>query len=53
LIKGSEKSLSFPSHVLDKETYQNMRRTDTLDYALFEAYEKLKKKRDEHDPADR
>ena len=53
LIKGSETALGLPNHVLDYETYQNLRRTYTLDYALFEAYERLKLKRGEHDPADR
>ena len=42
-----------PNHVLDNETYLNLRRTHTLDYALFKAYEKLKLKRGEHDTADR
>lgn len=53
LIKGSENSRAFPNHVIDKETYENLRRIHTADYLLFEAYEKLKFKRHMRDPADR
>ncbi|KAI9462690.1 hypothetical protein HD554DRAFT_2175805 [Boletus coccyginus] len=61
IIKGSEKSLSYPDGFLDEETYcslaarsnptfANQRRTL---YAIFEAYCKLKKERRHHDVADR
>ncbi|KAI0247856.1 hypothetical protein BJV78DRAFT_1285222 [Lactifluus subvellereus] len=52
-IKGSEKSLDYPNRALDREAYENLRNTHTLDYALFEAYQKLKLKRSERDFADR
>jgi len=61
IIKGSEKSLSYPDGFLDEEaycslparsnpTFANQRRTL---YEIFEAYCKLKKERRQHDVADR
>ncbi|KAI9566710.1 hypothetical protein HD554DRAFT_2040083 [Boletus coccyginus] len=61
IIKGSEKSLSYPDGCLDEEaycslparsnpTFANQRRTL---YAIFKAYSKLKKERRHHDVADR
>ena len=49
-IKGSEKSLEFPNRALDKITYEGL---TNRDYALFEAYQKLKRERHERDIADR
>jgi len=52
-IKGSEKSLDYPNRALDREAYESLRNTHSLDYTLFEAYEALKRKRGERDLADR
>jgi hypothetical protein len=52
-IKGSEKSLDYPNRALDREAYENLRNTNGLDYALFEAYQNRKLKRGERDLADR
>ena len=52
-IKGSEKSLEYSNRVLDREAYEDLRNTQTVDYAIFEAYQKLKLKRGERDIADR
>ena len=52
-IKGSEKSLDSPNHALDKDAYENLRNNHRVDYALFEAYQRLKSKRGERDLADR
>ncbi|KAH9016161.1 hypothetical protein EDB85DRAFT_1898307 [Lactarius pseudohatsudake] len=49
-IKGSEKSLEFPNRALDRGTYESL---TNRNYAVFEAYQKLKRKRRERDPADR
>ncbi|KAI9436975.1 hypothetical protein H4582DRAFT_1816019 [Lactarius indigo] len=49
-IKGSEKSLGFPNRALDKGTYESL---TNRNYAVFEAYQKLKRERRERDPADR
>ena len=49
-IKGSEKSLEFPNRALDKGTYESL---TNKNYALFEAYQKLKRERHERDIADR
>ena len=49
-IKGSEKSLEFPNRALDKDTYEGL---TNRNYALFEAYQKLKRERHERDIADR
>lgn len=50
IIKGSEKSLEFPNHALDRATYENLTNGN---YSLFEAYQKLKRERRERDLADR
>jgi len=52
-IKGSEKSLDNPNHALDKGAYETLRNNHRVDYALFEAYQRLKFKRGERDLADR
>lgn len=52
-IKGSEKSLDSPNHALDKDAYETLRNNHRVDYALFEAYQRLKSKRGERDLADR
>jgi hypothetical protein len=52
IIKGSEKSLEFPNRVLDRDTYESLR-VSNGNYALFEAYQTLKRKRNERDLADR
>ncbi|KAI9510706.1 hypothetical protein F5148DRAFT_1177323 [Russula earlei] len=52
-IKGSEKSLEYANRALDRESYEGFRDSHRLDYALFEAYQKLKLKRGERDLADR
>jgi hypothetical protein len=52
-IKGSEKSLEHPNRALDREAYENLRNNHRVDYAMFEAYQKLKSKRRERDLADR
>jgi hypothetical protein len=52
-IKGSEKSLDYPNHALDKDAYENLRNNHRVDFALFEAYQRLKSKRGERDLADR
>ncbi|KAH8984682.1 hypothetical protein EDB92DRAFT_2117025 [Lactarius akahatsu] len=49
-IKGSEKSLEFPNRTLDRGTYESL---TNRNYAVFEAYQKLKRKRRERDLADR
>ncbi|KAH9172884.1 hypothetical protein EDB89DRAFT_2229130 [Lactarius sanguifluus] len=49
-IKGSEKSLEFPNRALDRKTYESY---TNRNYAVFEAYQKLKRERRERDPADR
>lgn len=49
-IKGSEKSLEFPNRALDKSTYEGL---TNRNYALFEAYQKIKLERNERDIADR
>ncbi|KAI9453661.1 hypothetical protein BJY52DRAFT_1418183 [Lactarius psammicola] len=49
-IKGSEKSLEFPNRALDRGSYESL---TNRNYALFEAYEKLKRERRERDLADR
>jgi len=53
MIKGSKNLQAFPNHMIDKETYENHRHMHTVDYLLFEAYEKLKFKCHMQDPADR
>ncbi|KAI6022560.1 hypothetical protein EDC04DRAFT_2606960 [Pisolithus marmoratus] len=61
IIKGSEKSLEFDDGTLNKITYCGLpsRSNPTfsgqreLVYALFEAYSKLKRQRQDHDIADR
>ncbi|KAH9065001.1 hypothetical protein EDB87DRAFT_1756197 [Lactarius vividus] len=50
IIKGSEKSLESPNHALDKGTYETL---TNRNYALFEAYQRLKRERRQRDPADR
>ena len=50
IIKGSEKSLEFPNHALDRVTYESLTNGN---YSLFEAYQKLKRERRERDLADR
>ena len=52
-IKGSEKSLEHPNRALDREAYEKLRNNHRVDYAMFEAYQKLKSKRGERDLADR
>jgi len=52
-IKGSEKSLEYPNRALDKDAYEDLRNNHRVDYALFEAYQRLKSKRGERDLADR
>ena len=52
-IKGCEKSLDYPERALDREAYEKLRNNHIVDYAVFEAYEKLKSKRGERDLADR
>ncbi|KAI9462689.1 hypothetical protein HD554DRAFT_2288449 [Boletus coccyginus] len=61
IIKGSEKSLSYPDRFLDEEAYCSLparsnptfaNQRGTL-YEIFEAYCKLKKERRQHDVADR
>jgi hypothetical protein len=52
-IKGCEKSLDYPERALDREAYEKLRNNYMVDYAVFEAYEKLKSKRGERDLADR
>ncbi|KAH8981163.1 hypothetical protein EDB86DRAFT_3051652, partial [Lactarius hatsudake] len=49
-IKGSERSLEFPNRALDRGAYESL---TNRNYAVFEAYQKLKRKRCERDPADR
>jgi hypothetical protein len=49
-IKGSEKSLGFPNRALDRGAYESLANGN---YALFEAYQKLKRERRERDFADR
>ncbi|KAH8984684.1 hypothetical protein EDB92DRAFT_2117028 [Lactarius akahatsu] len=49
-IKGSEKSLEFPNRALDRGAYESL---TNRSYAVFEAYQKLKRERRERDPADR
>ncbi|KAH9172882.1 hypothetical protein EDB89DRAFT_1885655 [Lactarius sanguifluus] len=49
-IKGSEKSLEFPNRALDRGAYESL---TNRNYAVFEAYQKLKRERRERDPADR
>ncbi|KAI9453671.1 hypothetical protein BJY52DRAFT_1153029, partial [Lactarius psammicola] len=49
-IKGSEKSLEFPNRALDRGAYESL---TNRNYAVFEAYQKLKRERRERDIADR
>ena len=49
-IKGSEKSLESPNRALDRGAYESL---TNRDYALFEAYQKVKRERCERDLADR
>ncbi|KAI0286423.1 hypothetical protein BC826DRAFT_1108859 [Russula brevipes] len=61
VIKGSETTLNSENHFLDYDTYSNLSaRTQATFagkrkeiYALFEAYRKMKRKRQEYDAADR
>ncbi|KAI6167428.1 P-loop containing nucleoside triphosphate hydrolase protein [Pisolithus thermaeus] len=61
IIKGSEKSLEFDDGALDKNTYCGLssRSNPTFSgqrevvYAIYEAYSKLKRQRQDHDVVDR
>ncbi|KAH9172874.1 hypothetical protein EDB89DRAFT_2069331 [Lactarius sanguifluus] len=50
IVKGSEKSLESPNHALDREAYESL---TNRNYALFEAYQRLKRGRRQRDLADR
>jgi hypothetical protein len=61
VIKGSEKSISFPQGFLDRQTYIGLSHRSQATfydrreqiYSLFEIYTEMKKKRRERDVADR
>ncbi|KAH9009229.1 hypothetical protein EDB84DRAFT_1584162 [Lactarius hengduanensis] len=50
IIKGSEKSLESPNHAVNREAYESL---TNRNYALFEAYQRLKRERRQRDLADR
>ncbi|KAH9005757.1 hypothetical protein EDB86DRAFT_3162664 [Lactarius hatsudake] len=50
IIKGSEKSLESSNHALGREAYESL---TNRNYALFEAYQRLKRERRQRDLADR
>ncbi|KAH8984689.1 hypothetical protein EDB92DRAFT_2033428 [Lactarius akahatsu] len=50
IIKGSEKSLESSNHAVNRGTYESL---TNRNYALFEAYQRLKRERCQRDLADR